>query len=163
MRVARLHQDYVRSAIFGVEDGLVSTTGALAGIAAGTRDAQVVLMAGLVIIMVEALSMAGGQFLSERAVHQLDHTHEDSLVVGGAVMWAAYALGGLVPLTPLLAVRSIGAVWVGTGLALGGLFLLGWVKGHLVRVAPVRSGLEILAIGGLATLAGLVMGVMVKA
>jgi hypothetical protein len=66
-------------------------------------------------------------------------------------------------LSPVLAVRSIGAVWVGTGLAMGGLFLLGWVKGHLVRVAPVRSGFEILAVGGVATLIGLVIGVLVRA
>lgn len=163
MHAVRIHQDYLRSAIFGVEDGLVSTTGALAGIAAGTRDAQVVLMAGLVIIMVEALSMAAGQFLSERAVHQLDPTHDDKLVVGGAVMYAAYLAGGLVPLAPVLAVRTLGAVWVGTGCALLGLFALGWVKGRLVRVEPVRSGLEILAVGGLATLVGLVVGVLLKA
>jgi VIT1/CCC1 family predicted Fe2+/Mn2+ transporter len=149
--------------MFGVEDGLVSTTGALAGIAAGTHDAQVVLMAGLVIIMVEALSMAAGQFLSERAVHQLDPTHEDNLVVGGAVMYAGYALGGMVPLSPVLAMRTINAVWVGTCLALVGLFVLGWVKGHLIHVAPVRSGFEILVIGGVATLVGLVIGVTVQA
>jgi VIT1/CCC1 family predicted Fe2+/Mn2+ transporter len=163
MRVAQLHQDYLRSALFGVEDGLVSTTGALAGIAAGTGDPHVVLMAGLVIIMVEALSMAAGQFLSERAVHQLDPTHQDSLVTGSVVMYIAYAAGGAIPLAPVVLVRAIGAVWVGTGLALTGLFLLGWVKGHLVHVPPVRSGFEILVVGGVATFAGLVIGVLVNA
>jgi VIT1/CCC1 family predicted Fe2+/Mn2+ transporter len=159
---AELHQDYLRSAIFGAEDGLVSTTGALAGIAAGTRDAKVVVTAGLVIVMVEALSMAAGQFLSERAVHQFDPTHRDSLAVGAAVMFVAYAAGGSVPLFPVLVLGHLWAVWLGTGLAFVGLFVLGWAKGRIVHVAPVRSGLEILAIGGLATVVGLIIGLVVR-
>ena len=159
---AKIQQDYLRSAIFGAEDGLVSTTGALAGIAAGTRDAKVVVMAGLVIVMVEALSMAAGQFLSERAVHQFDPTHRDSLAVGAAVMFAAYAAGGSVPLLPVLVMGELWAVWIGTALAFVGLFVLGWVKGRIVHVAPGRSGLEILAIGGLATVVGLIIGLVVR-
>lgn len=158
-----IHQDYLRSVIFGTEDGLVSTTGALAGIAAGTRDAEVVVMAGLVIVMVEALSMAAGQFLSERAVHQFDPTHRDSLAVGAAVMYVAYAVGGSIPLLPVLVVGQLWAVWAGTALAFVGLFVLGWAKGRIVHVAPVRSGLEILAIGGLATVVGLIIGLVVRA
>jgi VIT1/CCC1 family predicted Fe2+/Mn2+ transporter len=158
----RLHQDYLRSAMFGAEDGLVSTTGALAGIATGTHDAQIVVTAGLVVVMVEAMSMAAGQYLSERAVHQLDPTHRDSLSVGGAVMFAAYIAGGLVPLLPVLVVRNLGAVWVGTALAFVGLFALGWIKGHIVQVPPARSGFEILAVGGLATVAGLLIGLALR-
>ena len=156
------HQDYLRSAMFGAEDGLVSTTGALAGIATGTHDPQIVVMAGLVVLMVEAMSMAAGQYLSERAVHQLDPTHHDSLVVGGGVMFAAYIAGGLIPLGPVLVVRNLGAVWAGTALAFAGLFLLGWVKGRVVQVPQLRSGLEILGVGGAATIAGLVIGMALK-
>ena len=155
---ARMHADYVRSAVFGVEDGLVSTTGALTGIAAGTGDADVVVMAGLVIVVVEALSMAAGQFLSERAVHQLDPTHNDSLAVGAALMFAAYGIGGLVPLTPVAATKSVDAVWTGAALALCTLFLLGWVKGRVVGVPKLRSALEIAAVGGAATILGVAVG-----
>ena len=162
MLAAKLHQDYLRRAVFGAEDGLVSTTGALAGIAAGTRDAEVVVRAGLVVVMVEALSMAAGQFLSERAVHQFDPTHQDSLAVGAAVMYFAYAAGGSVPLLPVVVVGDLWAFWMGTALAFIGLFALGWVKGRIVRVAPVRSGLEILTIGGLATVVGLIIGLVVR-
>lgn len=160
MPFGRVHPDYLRGAVFGLEDGLVSTTGAIAGIAAGARDADTVVMAGVVLVVVEALSMAAGQFLSERSVHQLQPGHSDSLVVGAALMFVAYVVGGMVPLAPVLATRTLGAVWIGTALAFGGLFVLGWVKGRMVAVAPIRSGLEILVIGGVATVAGIVVGVM---
>jgi VIT1/CCC1 family predicted Fe2+/Mn2+ transporter len=49
-------------------------------------------------------------------------------------------------------------VWAGTALALLGLFALGWAKGRLVRVPVVRSGLEVLAVGGVATIIGVIVG-----
>ena len=57
----------VREAVFGVQDGLISTLGALTGIAAGTQSAQAVVVAGFVIIVVESLSMAAGSYLSSKS------------------------------------------------------------------------------------------------
>jgi len=159
----RVHTDYLRSAMFGLEDGLVSTTGAVVGIAAGARDASVVLLAGTVVLAVEALSMGAGQFLSERAVHQLDPHHSDSLWVGAFVMFVAYVLAGMVPLLPVLLLDSMGAVVLGAALAFPGLFALGWVKGKVVGVPARRSGLEVLFVGGLAAAVGILVGIFVEA
>ena len=57
----------LRDAVFGLQDGLISTVGALTGIAAGTGDAGVVVLAGIVIIVVESLSMAAGSYLSSKS------------------------------------------------------------------------------------------------
>jgi VIT1/CCC1 family predicted Fe2+/Mn2+ transporter len=149
--------------MFGIEDGLVSTTGAIAGVAAGSRNAQTVLMAGTVVLTVEALSMAAGQLLSERAVHQLDPTHDDSPVVGAVTMFVAYVIGGLVPLLPIAALRSLTAVVIGTALAFPALFLLGWTKGRIVETSAARSGLEVLAVGGTAAVAGVMVGLLLEA
>ena len=57
----------LRDAVFGTQDGLISTLGALTGIAAGTQNAEAVVIAGFVIIAVESLSMAAGSYLSSKA------------------------------------------------------------------------------------------------
>jgi len=57
--------------IFGLEDGIVSTGGAVIGIAAGSGDKKVVVLSGIVIIVVEALSMAAGTFLSSKSKRQM--------------------------------------------------------------------------------------------
>ncbi len=57
----------LREAVFGTQDGLISTMGALTGIAAGTQDARPVVIAGFVIIVVESLSMAAGSYLSSKS------------------------------------------------------------------------------------------------
>jgi VIT1/CCC1 family predicted Fe2+/Mn2+ transporter len=54
----------IRDAVFGLQDGLVSTLGATAGIAAGTASHSTVAIAGVVIVAVESLSMAAGSYLS---------------------------------------------------------------------------------------------------
>lgn len=61
----------IRELVFGLEDGLVSTLGAVIGIAAGTEQRGVVILSGVVIIAVEALSMAAGSYLSSKSHRQL--------------------------------------------------------------------------------------------
>jgi len=57
----------LRDAVFGVQDGLISSMGALTGIAAGTQSGETVVVAGFVIIVVESLSMAAGSYLSSKS------------------------------------------------------------------------------------------------
>ena len=57
----------LREAVFGTQDGLTSTLGALTGIAAGTGNSEPVIIAGFVIIVVESLSMAAGSYLSSKS------------------------------------------------------------------------------------------------
>ncbi len=65
-------QHSLREVIFGLEDALVSTLGATTGIAIGTGNANIVILSGLVLIFVEALSMTAGSFLSSKAANQVE-------------------------------------------------------------------------------------------
>jgi len=72
-RLLRTVSRSIRDVIFGLEDGIVSTLGAVTGIAGATLDNRFVILAGLVLIAVEALSMAAGTYLaakSEREVQE---------------------------------------------------------------------------------------------
>lgn len=61
----------LREIVFGIEDGMVSTLGAVTGIAIGSQDHSTVILAGLVIIAVESISMGVGSYLSNRSEHDL--------------------------------------------------------------------------------------------
>ncbi len=156
------HRDYIRSSIFGFEDSLVSTTGVVVGIATGTSNREFIVLAAFVTIAVEAISMTAGQFLSERTLHELNKTdHNDNLIVGSLVMFISYFLGGLIPLLPILILPAISILPI-LLLAFLGLFVLGYAKGQIVKVAPTRSAFEMLVIGGFATLIGVVSGYFLK-
>ncbi len=69
----------IREVIFGMEDGMVSTMGAITGIAAGTQNHFTVVLAGFVIIAVESISMAVGSYLSNKSEKEIDERkmHEE--------------------------------------------------------------------------------------
>ncbi|NTV30991.1 hypothetical protein HGA91_03380 [candidate division WWE3 bacterium] len=164
MKFKNLNMDYARSITFGFEDALVSTTGVVVGIAVGTAQRDVIILAGIVTIAVEALSMGAGQYLSERTVHQMDvnHTHTDSLYLGAIFMFLAYMIGGMVPLFPMFVMPFPSAIYATVISAFIGLFLLGYVKGAIIGVPKLKSALEIFVVGGMATILGLVVGLLLK-
>ncbi|MFH1711847.1 MAG: VIT1/CCC1 transporter family protein [Patescibacteria group bacterium] len=61
----------IREIVFGLEDSLVSTLGAITGIAAGTGNSFVVILSGVVLIFVEAVSMAAGSYLSSKSAREV--------------------------------------------------------------------------------------------
>lgn len=155
-----IHEDYLRSALFGIQDGLVSTTGVVVGISTGVEDKAIIILASLVAVTVEASSMAAGQYSSEKAVHQMDKTgkHTDSLIVGATVMFFGYLLGGIVPIIPTVLFNQPQARIIAIIAAFIGLFTLGYFKGHIVEHKPLRSAVELLIIGSVATTLGLLVG-----
>lgn len=159
-----IHEDYLRSALFGLQDGLVSTTGVVVGISTGVEDKAVIILASLVAVSVEASSMAAGQYSSEKAVHQMDKTgkHTDSLMLGAAIMFISYLLAGFIPITPTLIFNQPDARIYSVIAAFIGLFIIGYIKGRIVEHKPLRSAIELFIIGGIATSIGLIVGQMLK-
>ena len=155
--------EYVRSVIFGIEDSLVSTTGLIAGLSVGA-DRKVVLLGGAVAIAIEALSMGAGEYLSDDAVQEIDKIkrHSQGPLLSGLLMLVSYFLAGLVPLLPVVFFDYPGSLIFSIVFALIGLFLLGYVKGKLIHVSPIKCGLKILFVGGMAALLGVLVGLVFK-
>ena len=83
MKQAKHHHDYshhqdtvssslIREMVFGLEDGMVSTLGAITGIATSTNNHFFVVLSGSVIIAVESISMAVGSYLSNNSEQAID-------------------------------------------------------------------------------------------
>lgn len=159
-----IHEDYMRSLMFGLQDGIVSTTGVVVGISIGVESKAIVILAAFVAVMVEATSMAAGQYSSEKAVHQMDKTgkHTDSLIVGALIMFVAYLIGGMFSIIPTVIFNQPIARVVAIGSAFSGLFLIGYLKGLFIEGSTIRSAVELFVIGGIATTIGLAVGILLK-
>lgn len=159
-----LDEDYVRSVMFGLQDALVSTTGAVVGISAGVSEKAIIILAAFVVVSVEASSMAAGQYTSEKTVHQmaLISKHRDDLITGAVLMFLSYFGAGLIPITPFLILPIEEARVVSIVVAMLSLFLIGFVKGKIIKIKALRSAVEMLIIGGLATVIGLIVGTFLK-
>jgi predicted membrane protein (TIGR00267 family) len=55
-----------------MEDGMVSTMGAITGIAVGSGDHFIVVLSGIVIIAVESISMGVGSYLSSKSEREVN-------------------------------------------------------------------------------------------
>jgi VIT1/CCC1 family predicted Fe2+/Mn2+ transporter len=155
----KINQDYLRSLVFGFQDALVSTTGIVVGISAGVQNKQIIILSALVTISVEALSMAAGQYTSEKSVHQLPQSkHRDNLLIGSLLMFFSYLFGGLIPIIPTFFTLPPFSSVLSITLAFISLFFLGFFKAKLFFGRVWHSALEMLTIGGLATLIGLFVG-----
>lgn len=61
----------IRAGIFGVNDGLVSNTALILGVAGATSDAKVIIIAGTAGLLAGAFSMAAGEWVSMQSQREL--------------------------------------------------------------------------------------------
>lgn len=157
------NREYLRSVLFGIEDSLVSTTGLIAGISVGADNNKIVVLGAVVSIVIEAVSMGVGEYLSDDAVQELDKLkrHENSKI-SGFLMFASNFLAGLIPLVPVLLLNYPSSLYAAVGLSLLALFMLGYIKGRILNIHPLRGGIKILVVGGVATIIGVVVGYAFK-
>jgi len=221
------HQDSsiverIREIVFGMQDGMVSTLGAVTGIAIGSGDKFVVLLAGIAIIAVESISMGIGSYTSSRSQKRLIermlfeekeeisefpreeraelvgllqkdgwsqetaqimaneaggndslmlkemayrelHVSPDSLehpAENGLFMFAAYIVGGIMPLFAYFFVDIEKAIYVSVIVTLLGLFILGASVAKFTKEQWYKTGAHMLLFGGVALLVGYFVGVL---
>lgn len=160
----KLFVGYVRNFIFGVEDGLVSTVGLLSGIAAAGASKHSILLTGLVLIFVEAFSMAMGSFLSEYSAEEYIDGKSVSLrysIIAGIIMFFSYFIAGFIPLFPYFIISFASAFWLSIILSLTALFILGFVSAKTFKVNVWRSSLRMFVVGGIAISIGALVGKLV--
>lgn len=150
---------HLRNLVFGVEDGIVSTVGLLSGIAIAGVPRPTIFLTGVILIFVEATSMAAGSFISEESVNDLSEREDapQQSLSAGAVMFASYFVAGLIPLSPYLILDVGQAFFASIVASFFALFLLGYWIGKASR-SPWRKALRMMLVGGAAILIGIIAG-----
>lgn len=161
--IKKQFEENVREIVFGLEDSLVSTLGAVTGIAAGTGDPFVVILSGIVLIFVESVSMSAGSYLSSKAAAEvkkkkISSSHTKVAARAGVVMGVFYLAGGVFPLIPYFFLPVFTAIIPSILLTGVVLFILGAVKAHFLSLSWVKSGLEMVIVSLSAALLGFLIG-----
>ena len=211
----------IREAVFGAQDGLVSTLAVVSTVAGATSDRYTILIAGIASALAGIFSMAAGEYIGSKSqreifeaqivderneVHErpgeaeaeiaymleedgLPHdraievagilaTHPDALLKtmvekelglavepeegsplqGALVMGGAFGLGSIPPILPHVVFPGAFAVPLSVAATLAVLFAIGVVKSRWTHRGWLTSGLEILAVGAVAGIAGYFFG-----
>ncbi|KAF8692986.1 hypothetical protein HU200_039354 [Digitaria exilis] len=165
---------WLRAAVLGANDGLVSVASLMIGVGAVNVGARAMLVSGLAGLVAGACSMAIGEFVSVYAQYDIQVAHSDrarsssssdasgegsgeeeeglpSPTKAAAASALAFALGALLPLLSGGFVRPwgarIAAVCASTSLGLAG---FGAAGAYLGGANVVRSGVRVLLGGWLA-------------
>lgn len=156
---------FLRNFVFGAEDSLVSTVGLLSGISFAGLGSRAIIVSGIILILVEALSMAGGVYVSEDSANDLatNVAEKDNQLRDAATMFVSYILVGLVPLLPyFLASDTRAAFYWSVGASLATLAFVGIFKGYFVKKHPLMSGVKMMLIGGLVIFLSVLVGSLIQ-
>ncbi|MEK7614760.1 MAG: VIT1/CCC1 transporter family protein [Patescibacteria group bacterium] len=162
----------IREIVFGLEDSLVSTLGALTGIAVGTHNTFFVILSGFVIIASECTSMAAGSYLSSKSAYETERalrvqegkefSQEERPVRGAIVMGISYVLGGFIPLLPYFFLSISQAIILSVPLTAIVLFLVGVWSSRYTKRSAIRSGMEMVSVSLIAALFGYLIALSVN-
>ena len=152
---------YFRNFIFGVEDSLVSTVGLLSGIAVADVPKTTILLTGIILLLVEGLSMAVGSFLTEYSVEEYTHQTEKPTrrnIVSGVIMFFSYFLSGFIPLSPYIFWPIDIALGMSVTFSVVALFLLGVFGARVSGTSVLKDGFRMAFVGGAAIIVGMLAG-----
>ncbi len=213
----------IREAVFGAQDGLVSTVAVVSTVAGASSSQFAVLVAGVASGLAGVFSMAAGEYMSSKSQREIFEAqisgersevherpgeaeaevafmleeeglpraqagevarimagHPEVLLTtmvekelgvaseaavagpfqGALIMGAAFGLGALPPILPYLLVPMSAATPISVLLTGAVLFGIGVVKSRWTRRPWLRSGLEIVALGAFAGVAGFAFGTL---
>lgn len=151
----------LRDVVFGANDGVVTTFAVIAGSLGGGLSTQTVIILGFANLIADGFSMASGIYLGAKSEADMEksernaHWREDVPLIQGVITYIAFACGGFVPLIPFI-FRIKNEILTSTVLMFSFLFVVGMGRSIFTHKNALRSGLEMLFVGGLA--AGLAYG-----
>ncbi|OAY58445.1 vacuolar iron transporter homolog 1 [Manihot esculenta] len=170
---------WLRAAVLGANDGLVSTASLMMGVGAVKQDIKAMILTGFAGMVAGACSMAIGEFVSvysqldielaqmkrdqqreasnnERKQENGEEEEKESLpnpLQAAAASALAFSVGAMVPLLSASFIRNykvrLGAVVGAVSLAL---LVFGWLGAVLGKAPAVRSSARVL-VGGLMAMA----------
>lgn len=154
----------MRNFIFGAEDSLVSTVGLLSGLASAQVATEHIILTGVVLIFVEAFSMAVGSFLSQRATEEYGALREPpigpSLLAGGTMLFS-YFVFGFIPLAPYVFLSPAYAPILSVLASLIALAILGVASARILKSNIIHNTLRMTLMGGVAIALGASVGMLI--
>ncbi|MDP6845675.1 MAG: VIT1/CCC1 transporter family protein [Candidatus Nanoarchaeia archaeon] len=157
--------DNLRQIVFGVEDGAIGNLGVVVGMAQAAAPNSYILLAGIATMFAQMISMSAGTYLSVKSESEYlssrkgarlpSHKHP---INAALIMGISVIIGAAIPLSAFLIWENTAGIIPAICITLLGLFVLGAYKGTSVKKNPMKSGIEMSLIGGLAALAGFLIG-----
>lgn len=158
---------YLRDAVFAANDGIITTFAVVAGAAGASFNVRIVIILGFANLLADGFSMASGNYLGTKSEIEYEKIRgnkidrQGSPLAQGMVTFVTFNLAGILPLLPyVFGVNykfEVSAVLVAFSL-----FVVGAVRGMFVGKSIVKTGVEMLIVGGFAAFVAFLTGGILK-
>lgn len=163
----------LRAAVYGANDGIITTFAVVAGVAGASLPVNIVLILGAANLIADGVSMGFGDYLGERSEQRLRKQQKERYLTQGlwktgVVTIIAFILAGSLPLLPYF-LGLIGLSFfldqqfllsiISTALAL---FFVGSLRTIITKGAWWKNGLEMLSIGAVAATVAYLLGAVIE-
>jgi vacuolar iron transporter family protein len=145
-RELELKLNWLRAAVLGANDGIVSVAGVVMGVAAAGAKPETVLIAGIAAVVAGAISMGGGEYVSVSAQRDSEISHGRSAHQVNARPWAAawssfvaFSAGAVLPLIAITGPWESIRVPLTVGAVVTALALTGWWAAWAGKAPVFRS------------------------
>lgn len=173
MKLFKLDPKYLKAAVYGANDGIITTFAVVAGVAGANLPANIIIILGIANMIADGFSMGIGDFLGERSEqklreHQTGEPVERDLWKTGVVTFLSFVIAGSFPLFPyflsFLSIEiPIAHRFALSILATGAtLFFVGSLRTVFIKGSWTKNGLEMLGIGAIAAFVAYGLGLAVS-
>ena len=148
---------FLSDATLGASDGIVTTFAIITGSAGASFSSNIVLILGIAKVFADGVSMAAGNYLGVKSeidyeeVKGKDGKKTGSPVIHGLASLISFIISGLLPLLPFIFnIRH--KYLLSTIIVATSLFFVGLLRSRYTKRGYIKSGIEMLAVGGFAAL-----------
>jgi VIT1/CCC1 family predicted Fe2+/Mn2+ transporter len=141
-----LKLNWLRAAVLGANDGIVSVAGVVIGVASAGAQRETILLAGVAALVAGAVSMAGGEYTSVSAQRDTELSHGKDPNKSAAHPWqaawssfVAFTLGALLPLFAMIGPWEQQRILVTSAAVVVALAATGWWAAFVGRSSITRG------------------------
>ena len=160
---AKTKATFLRDLVYSANDGVITTFAIVAGSQGASLDYKVILILGFANLFADGFSMSSGNYLGVKteveykAARGEKDNDEGSPLLHGLVTFCGFLVAGIIPLLPYV-FNLPGAFGVSTVFVGLTLFSIGFMRGRVIKNDGLRSGFEMLVVGGFAAVVAYAVG-----
>ena len=152
-----LARHYLGDLVYGANDGIITTFAVVAGVSGASLPARTVLILGFANLLADGFSMGASNVLSISSgqdIRTADGLEKDEPYAfrHGSATFVAFVLAGAIPLAAyLFPGMNADRFPIAAALTFVTLFVVGALRSLVTRAGWLKSGLEMLALGVVAS------------
>lgn len=153
----RLVKRHIGDLVYGANDGIITTFAVVAAAAGAGVSATIILILGIANLLADGFSMGASKYLSLRSEQQssgatAEASRQRNAFEDGTATFLAFVIAGTLPLIPFLVPSAAEHAFVISAIATAvAFFIVGAARSLVIERHPFVAGLEMLLVGGVAS------------